>query len=117
MPTNPGLICCLGDLITILAQTLTSPCLRSAMVRRRRGFTLIELLVVIAIIAILIGILLPTLSKARRSAQRTTCAAHLADFGKLFQTYLNDSRGRLPWVQPVPSVPVIPNAFPIVEVF
>src|SRR5438132_10061161 len=85
----------------------------------RRGFTLIELLVVVAIIAILIGILLPTLSKARRSAQRTTCAAHLADFGKLFQTYLNDSRGKLPWVQPVPSVqpPIIPNVFPIVEIF
>jgi len=53
------------------------------------GFTLIELLVVIAIIAILAGMLLPILARAREEARRGTCANHLAQLGKAQQAYSN----------------------------
>jgi prepilin-type N-terminal cleavage/methylation domain-containing protein/prepilin-type processing-associated H-X9-DG protein len=84
---------------------------------RRRGFTLIELLVVIGIIAILLGILLPTIAKARASSQRVACRAQLKDIGNLFQMYLQDSRDRLPRVNPLPSFTPPINSFPyIIEV-
>jgi prepilin-type N-terminal cleavage/methylation domain-containing protein/prepilin-type processing-associated H-X9-DG protein len=63
---------------------------------RRKGFTLVELLVVIGIIAVLIGILLPTLNKARSAGVRAACASNLRQFGVVFQTYLYDSRGVYP---------------------
>jgi prepilin-type N-terminal cleavage/methylation domain-containing protein/prepilin-type processing-associated H-X9-DG protein len=85
---------------------------------RRSAFTLVELLVVIGIIAILIGILIPVLSRARKAASRTACEAQLSDIARLFQMYLNDSKGRIPRVNPLPSFMPAINGFPyIVEVF
>lgn len=60
-----------------------------------RGFTLIELLVVVAIIALLIGILLPTLSEARRIAKQTICGSNLKMFGTGGASYAADFKDRL----------------------
>jgi len=54
---------------------------------KKHGFTLIELLVVIAIIAILAGLILPVLARARESARRTSCASNLNQIGKAMFMY------------------------------
>ncbi len=64
--------------------------------KRYKAFTLIELLVVVAIIALLISILLPSLSKARELAKRSVCAANLSGNGKSIAIYANQYRGSYP---------------------
>jgi prepilin-type N-terminal cleavage/methylation domain-containing protein/prepilin-type processing-associated H-X9-DG protein len=64
--------------------------------KQRRAFTLVELLVVIAIIAILIGILLPSLIKAKRSALYLQCSANLKNLGVTYFNYAADNQGNLP---------------------
>jgi len=78
-------------------------CLRHISVRARRGkhffvrgFTLVELLVVIGTIALLISLLFPAFSAARRSAARTACQSNMRQLVNAFLMYVNENRGTFP---------------------
>lgn len=72
----------------------------------KNRFTLIELLVVIAIIAILAGLLMPALNKARESAWRTSCRNNLRQIGIMISTYQGDFRQR-------PNAHSMPGSYPM----
>ncbi len=63
---------------------------------KAHGFTLIELLVVVSIVAILAGLMLPVLSRAKATAKRIACANKLRQWGLAFTMYLHDNDGFLP---------------------
>lgn len=75
---------------------------------KRNAFTLIEVLVVAAIIALLAGILMPSLSKAKAQARRVTCASQLHQVGLAMVAYMHDSKDRMPWASLMPSVDKAP---------
>lgn len=65
---------------------------------RRSGFTLVELLVVIGIIAVLVGILLPALNRAREQARSAKCLSNVRQLATAFFMYTNENKGWFPCV-------------------
>lgn len=70
---------------------------------RRRAFTLIELLVVIGIIAVLVALLLPSLTKARKASIALQCASNMRQAGIALSMYQHDNNGYLPL--PITNIP------------
>ena len=65
--------------------------------RQKKAFTLVELLVVIGIIALLIAILLPALSKAKKQAMRVVCMSNLRQLATAVAMYETENRGQIPY--------------------
>jgi len=72
--------------------------------KRKNSFTLIELLVVVAIIALLTGILVPTVSKAREAAKRAGCLANLRSIGQAIRNYMSENHDFYPPMATMPTI-------------
>ena len=70
----------------------------------QKAFTLVELLVVISIIGLLMGILLPVISKARAAGLRTVCKSNLRNLALAFRMYLDDNEEVMPPACQFPSL-------------
>ena len=66
-----------------------------------RAFSLIELVVIILAIALIAGLLLPYLTKARAIGLRLSCVSNLGQVGLSFRSFAHDNQGKLPWEIPI----------------
>jgi len=85
--------------------------------KRMQAFTLVELLVVIAIIALLAGLLLPVLGRAKESARATVCLSNLHQIGIALQIYVPENNNKLPVMRDVSTDPAVAatNTFPAIQ--
>jgi len=77
----------------------------------KRAFTLVELLVVIGIIAVLIGVLLPALLKAKRAAATVQCSSNMKQVAQAMLMYINANKGKFPPAEIDPIPGVYPNGW------
>jgi type II secretory pathway pseudopilin PulG len=79
-----------------MPRTVSASSLADGIRRRGRGFTILEILVIMAIIAVLLSILLPTVSKLRERAHRLICVNNVRQLAAAVIQYANVNQGRLP---------------------